>query len=109
MRPNGVASRLVCYTNAVRFTWDPRKAAANARKHGVTFVEAVTIFADPLARIVEDAVHVERTLIIGESAAQRILVTVFVELDEHETRIISAPKATRAERRIYESGEEEEA
>ena len=53
------------YTNAVRFTWDPRKAASNARKHCVTFAEAVSVFADPLARIVEDAVHVDRSLIIG--------------------------------------------
>ena len=57
--------------------------------------------------MVEDAVHVERALIGGESAAKCILVTVFVELDEHETRIISAPKATRPERRINEAGEEE--
>ena len=64
------------------------------------------MFADPLARIVEDAVRVERALIIGESAAERILVTVFVEVDEHETRIISARRATRAEHRIYEAGEE---
>ena len=95
------------YTNAVRFTWDPRKATSNAKKHGVGFTEAVTVFADPSARIVEDAIHFQRALIIGESAAQRILVTVFVELDEHETRIISARKATRAERRIYETGEDE--
>ena len=91
----------------MRFTWDPRKANANVKKHGVRFTEAVTVFADPLARIVEDAVHEERALIIGQSAIQRILVTVFVEIDEHETRIISARKATGTERRIYEGDEEE--
>lgn len=95
------------YTNAVRFTWDPRKAASNARKHRVTFAEAVTVFADPLARIVEDAIHIERSLIIGESASRRILVTVYVERSEREIRIVSARRATPAERRIYEKGEEE--
>jgi uncharacterized DUF497 family protein len=44
----------------VRFTWDPRKAASNVSKHGVAFKEAVTVFADPLAIIVEDAEHPER-------------------------------------------------
>jgi uncharacterized DUF497 family protein len=97
----------VYYTNAVRFTWDPRKAASNARKHSVTFAEAVSVFADPLARIVEDAIHVDRSLIIGESASRRILVTVYVERSEHEIRIVSARRATPAERRIYETGEEE--
>lgn len=91
----------------MRFTWDPRKAASNVRKHGVSFEEAATVFADPLARIVEDAAHVERALIVGESVARRILVTVYVEIDEDETRIISARKATRPERRLYEAGETE--
>jgi uncharacterized protein len=91
----------------VRFTWDPRKAASNVRKHGVSFEEATTVFADPLARIVEDAVHAERALIVGESIARRILVTVYVEIEEDETRIISARKATRPERRLYEADEEE--
>jgi len=91
----------------VRFTWDPRKEASNIRKHRVSFEEAATVFADPLARIVEDAVHVERALIVGESIARRILVTVYVEIDEDETRIISARKATRQERRLYEADEEE--
>ena len=53
--------------------WDPRKASANERKHGVTFEEATTVFADPLALIVEDALHVDRAHIIGESGRRRIL------------------------------------
>jgi uncharacterized DUF497 family protein len=73
----------------------------------VTFAEAVTVFADPLARIVEDAVHGDRALIIGESSLQRMLMTVFVEVSENETRIISARRATRAEKRLYEAGGEE--
>jgi uncharacterized DUF497 family protein len=41
----------------VNFTWDPRKAASNAKKHAVTFEEAATVFADPLALAIQDAVH----------------------------------------------------
>ena len=90
----------------MRFTWDEHKAASNLRKHGVSFEEAVTVFADPLALIVEDARHVERSLIVGESVAGGILVTVFAEIHEDEIRIISARHATNHERRRYEDGEE---
>jgi uncharacterized DUF497 family protein len=90
----------------VRFAWDPRKAAANFRKHGVTFEEATTVFMDPLALIVDDMRHPERALIIGESALRRVLVTVFIEGGEEETRIVSARRATRQERRRYEEGKE---
>lgn len=88
--------------NWVRFTWDPRKATSNERKHGVTFEEAATVFADYLAMIVEDADHPERTLIVGESAIGCLLVTVFAEAHENEVRIISARRATTHERRRYE-------
>lgn len=90
----------------MRFTWDLRKATANVRKHGVTFEEATTVFADPLALIVEDATHADRVLVIGESVMRRVLVTVFVELDAEQIRIISARRATKHERRSYEEGEE---
>jgi hypothetical protein len=90
----------------VRFTWDPRKASANERKHGVTFEEATTVFTDPLALIVEDALHADRARIIGESARRRILVTVFLERDAEQIRIINARPATSHERRRYEEGEE---
>jgi uncharacterized DUF497 family protein len=78
----------------VRFVWDPKKARTNARKHGVTFVEA------------DDGVHPDRAIITGVSAGRRILVTVFVELGEHETRLISARAATRKERKHHEQGKE---
>ncbi len=68
----------------MRFSWDPSKARANVRKHGVTFEEAATVFADPLALIVDDTVHADRSLIIGESIVQRILVAVFVEITDDE-------------------------
>jgi len=90
----------------VRFSWDPLKAESNVRKHGVTFEEATTVFADPLAMVIADAIHASRTLIIGESIRRRVLLTVFVERDEEEIRIISARRATNRERRNYEQRQE---
>ncbi len=87
----------------MRFTWDPHKAAANLRKHHVTFEEAITVFVDPLALVTGDAVFAERSVIVGESIRQRVLLTVFVECDDEEIRIISARRATSRERRDYES------
>ncbi len=89
----------------MRFTWDPRKAASNKRKHGVAFEEAVTVFADPLAIMVTDANHADRDLIVGESSFGRLLVTVFAEVKEDEVRIISARCATKHERGRYEEGD----
>ena len=90
----------------MRFNWDPFKAESNVRKHGVTFEEATTVFADPLAMVIADAIHASRTLIIGESIRRRVLLTVFVERDEEEIRIISARRATNRERRNYEQRQE---
>jgi uncharacterized DUF497 family protein len=88
----------------VNFTWDPRKAAANAKKHGITFEEAATVFGDPLALAVEDSLHPERTLLLGASERQRTLLVVHVELDVDTIRLISARRATAYERRRYEEG-----
>lgn len=84
----------------MRFTWDTRKASANVRKHGVTFEEETTVFADPLALIVDDAVHDDRAVIVGESVMLRILVTVFAEVVAEEIRIIKC--ATSNETRTEE-------
>ncbi|HEX9417548.1 MAG TPA: BrnT family toxin [Methylomirabilota bacterium] len=78
----------------MRFTWDPGKAVTNVRQHGVTFEEATTVFGEPLALIVEDAVDPDRP------------VTVFIEVRENDIRIISARRATRRERRRYGAGKE---
>jgi hypothetical protein len=51
----------------VRFTWDPKKAEINARKHRVSFAEAATTFADPLALIVDDDLRRDRCILIGQS------------------------------------------
>jgi len=89
----------------VKVEWDPRKAAANKRKHGVSFLEAVTSFADPAALMLEDEMHPERLVLIGVSDKSRVLYTVFAELTDDVVRIISARKATTHERRRYEEGE----
>lgn len=88
----------------MRFTWDARKAAANLRKHGVSFDEAASVFADPLALVVEDAVDPERAVLIGLSERMRVLLSVYTEIDDNTIRIISARRATSHERRHYEEG-----
>ncbi len=89
----------------IRFEWDPAKAAANARKHGVTFEEARTAFVDDLALVIADPDHSEaeaRFVLLGLSAATRILVVVHAYRSAPETiRIISARKASKAERAGY--------
>ncbi|MEL6196147.1 MAG: BrnT family toxin [Myxococcota bacterium] len=96
----------------MRFIWDPKKAASNVRKHRVRFDEAVTVFADPLAVVVSDSIHEDRSLILGQSAVGRLLVVVFAEPEEEpdgegELRVISARRATKHERRRYEEDEED--
>jgi uncharacterized DUF497 family protein len=86
----------------VKFEWDPQKAASNKRKHGVSFHEAVTCFADPSGLLLEDEVHPERLALIGVSEKSRVLYTVFAELADDVVRIITARKATTHERRRYE-------
>jgi uncharacterized DUF497 family protein len=89
----------------LRFTWDPRKASANLRKHGVSFDEASTAFADPLSITVPDPDHSDdetRFILVGQSLSQRILVVIHAERSESEIRLVSARLASRRERRIYE-------
>ena len=89
----------------LRFTWDPRKAATNARKHGVTFEEAQTAFADEHGLLLDDPEHSgteERFILLGLSAALHLLVVVHCYQTPGDTiRLVSARKATRVERRAY--------
>jgi len=90
----------------LRFEWNPRKAARNLAKHGVSFDEASTVFADTLSLTIPDPDHSEdeeRLVIIGESHRRRLLVVVHVEEDE-TVRLISAREADRREREKYEEG-----
>lgn len=86
----------------MKFDWDPKKAASNRRKHGVSFYEAVTCFADPSGLLLEDEAHPERLVLIGVSDKVRVIYTVFAEKVGDVIRIISARKATTHERRRYE-------
>jgi uncharacterized protein len=89
---------------SLKFEWDPSKAVSNLSKHGVSFQEALTAFADPLARIFDDEDHSikeQREIIIGHSAEERLLVVCFTAQGE-SVRIFSARKATRRERKEYE-------
>ena len=93
---------------SLRFDWDPEKAAVNWDKHGVTFEEAATTFADPLSLTIPDPDHSSleelRFVILGLSFRNRLLVVVHAEQGDN-IRIISARPATRAERRTYEEEE----
>jgi uncharacterized protein len=89
---------------SLEFEWDADKAASNRRKHKVTFQEAATVFADPLAMIFDDEIHSEdeqREIIVGHSAKNRLLLVCFTER-AGAIRIISARLATKRERRDYE-------
>ena len=88
-----------------RFEWDPHKAAANRRKHGVSFDEASTVFDDPLAVTFEDDLHSTdetRELLIGRSISGQHLMICFTERPGGIIRLISARSATPKERRDYE-------
>ncbi len=90
----------------VRFEWDPKKAEANLRNHGVSFDEASTVFGDPLAATVPDPDHSvseARFVTIGQAASQ--LLTVVVHTDREDViRIISARRPTAGEKKKYAQG-----
>jgi len=94
------------------FDWDPQKARANRLKHGVSFEEAATAFADPDGLDGEDLEHslIEpRRLRLAKSALSRVLVIAYTTRrrgDEEITRIISARRAGRKERKRYEAKED---
>jgi len=89
----------------VRFEWDPAKAAANWRKHDVSFEEAKTVFWDDWALFEDDPDHStgeDRFLLFGLSSTPRLLVVVHCYRKSPDTiRLISARKATRGERERY--------
>lgn len=90
---------------ALRFEWDPRKAAANLRKHGVSFDDAQSAFADESARLIDDPDHSmdeDRFLLMGLASSLRILVVAHCYREAGGViRIISARRATREEQRFY--------
>ena len=89
----------------LEFEWDPRKARANQRKHGVSFEEATDVFSDNLSSTASDPDHSEgelRFVIFGRTKTDRYLVVGFTERDDR-IRLISARLMMPSERQAYES------
>ena len=91
--------------SALRFVWDPAKAAANERKHGVTFEEARSTFFDERAKLIDDPDHSddeERFILLGLSSSLRLLLVCHCYRSEGNViRVISARKATTRESKAY--------
>ena len=87
------------------FDWDSRKATINEKKHGISFELAMTVFDDPFALIAEDEKHSAsecREWIIGLSD-QGVLVVIYTKrLERAQVRIISARRANKKEKELYE-------
>lgn len=89
----------------IGFEWDPRKDKTNRRKHGIGFPEAESVFADGNALLLDDPDHSideERFVLLGLSSSLRLLVVSHTYREGDDAiRLISARKATRAERAHY--------
>ena len=89
----------------MQFEWNKEKAKSNLKKHGVSFVEAETVFGDLSAKMFFDDEHSideRREFIVGYSKMNRMLVVYFTERENRILRIISARKPTNIEREDYE-------
>ena len=88
----------------MRFQYDPEKAASNLEQHGISFADAEGVFQDPLAVTAEDpdAEGERRFVAVGLGSAGDLLVVVYTERKDG-CRLISARRATRKERKQYES------
>jgi uncharacterized DUF497 family protein len=90
----------------MKFEWDPRKAKLNVRKHSISFEEATTSFRDPVSASAPDPDHSvseNRFVTFDVSSNGRLLTISHTERGE-SIRIISARRATKEERKIYEEG-----
>ena len=89
----------------MRFEWDPAKSAANAKKHGITFEDAQTVFYDDFAVQFFDEQHSsdeDRFLLLGLSSSAKLLVVCHCEREQGEVvRLISARRATKRESAFY--------
>jgi hypothetical protein len=89
---------------AISFEWDRNKAKTNLAKHGVSFEEAATVFADALSLTIPVPAHSQgedRWVLLGWSHHTKLLVVVHTERGDN-IRIISARRASRRERKQYE-------
>jgi uncharacterized DUF497 family protein len=92
--------------NSLRFEWEPRKASANLKKHGVSFEEAKSVFYDESAKLIDDPEHSEdeeRFVLLGLSYSLRVVLVCHCYKSEGNViRIISARKATPTESKAYQ-------
>lgn len=87
------------------FEWDENKNASNTKKHDVSFEEAKSVFTDQFARLISDPDHSDeedRFILLGTSIHSRLLVVCHCIRLNDSIRIISARKADKQEREIYE-------
>ena len=89
----------------ISFDWDTHKEKSNQKKHGVSFVEAQSVFYDEYAMQFFDDEHSsqseQRFLMLGMSANQRLLLVCHCVRNNQAIRIISARKATKTESKFY--------
>lgn len=89
----------------IKFTWDPAKASANIKKHGISFDEAKTVFYDSNARLIHDpdsSDAEERFILMGLSIVFHVLIVCHCYKENDNTiRLISARKATKSEQKHY--------
>jgi len=87
------------------FDWDVNKSKANERKHGISFLEAMTVFGDTNAVLMDDDKHSDdedRFILLGMSKETNLLMVCHCYRDEHDAvRLISARKANKYEERVY--------
>jgi len=90
----------------VRLEWDPPKADANFRSHGISFTEAVMILEDAFALTREDpdAAEERRFVTLGLSDEANLLVVVYAYREPDIIRVLSAWRANRRQRELYEEG-----
>ena len=93
------------HMTSVRFEWEPRKASANLKKHGISFEEAKSVFYDEGAKLINDPEHSEdeeRFILLGLSRTLRVILVCHCYRSEGNViRIISARKATSKESKTY--------
>jgi len=94
------------HMNLLRFEWEPQKASANLKKHGVSFEEAKSVFYDERARLISDPDHSEdedRFILLGLSHSLRVILVCHCYRSKGNViRIISARKASNRELKAYE-------
>jgi uncharacterized protein len=91
--------------NNLAFEWDSKKSTANENKHGISFEEAKSAFTDQFARLISDPDHSDqedRFILLGTSIHSRLLVICHCVRTNDTIRIISARKADKQERKLYE-------